>query len=260
MYAISNVNEGKYRVLSHSLETAFGAGQGAGIMPVTSGSGLLSGGFPESGSKMIDLRSIRVFPKFQALADDDDPDQNENHQAEKERLRKLAGEIRRTVAPFIRDDLIEVSRNDDWVEVEMKSSLLFESGSAELSDEAIPVLSKLAATLLRLPNPVHVEGFTDNVPIDTIEFPSNWELSAARSASVVHLFAQQGLTPERMAAIGYGEYHPIADNDTWEGRNENRRVVLLILANNLARHFVPAQAPEEILNSATGPLSDGDNQ
>jgi chemotaxis protein MotB len=90
-------------------------------------------------------------------------------------------------------------------------------------------MKQLAQTLKPFPNPIRVEGHTDNRPINTAAFPSNWELSAARAASVVHLFMQQGLEPARLAVIGLGEYRPTHPNDTPEGRNANRRVVLVIL-------------------------------
>ena len=115
------------------------------------------------------------------------------------------------------------------MEVEIKTSILFPSGSAILQPEALPILSEIADILKDFPNPIHVEGFTDSVPINTVAFPSNWELSAGRAASVVHLFTKDGVEPRRMAAIGLGEYRPIADNATAEGRNKNRRVVLLIM-------------------------------
>ena len=112
----------------------------------------------------------------------------------------------------------------------MKSKMLFESGSARLSRQALQALRKITRIIKPLTNSIHVEGYTDNIPIDTLFFPSNWELSAARAASVVHLFARFGVNPSRLAAIGYGEYQPIADNTTEEGRSTNRRIVLIILA------------------------------
>ena len=79
--------------------------------------------------------------------------------------------------------------------------------------------------------PVHVEGFTDNLPIRTAQYPTNWELSSARAASIVRLLAMEGVNPARMASVGYGEYQPVASNDTADGRARNRRVVLVISRN-----------------------------
>ena len=97
-----------------------------------------------------------------------------------------------------------------------------------------PMIEELAAILTGFPNPLQVEGFTDDIPIKTATFPSNWELSAARAASVVALLADFGVAPHRMAAVGFGEHRPIADNSTPEGRSRNRRVVLVIPAEQQA--------------------------
>jgi chemotaxis protein MotB len=86
--------------------------------------------------------------------------------------------------------------------------------------------------LAKVPNQIQVEGNTDNRPIHTEEFPSNWELSAARAASVVHLMTRMGVNPDRMSAIGYGEHRPAADNDSEAGRAKNRRVTLVIMGMN----------------------------
>jgi chemotaxis protein MotB len=80
-------------------------------------------------------------------------------------------------------------------------------------------------------NPIHVEGFTDDLPIRTAQYPTNWELSSARSASIVRMLAMQGSTPARMASVGYGEFQPVANNATPEGRALNRRVVLVVSRN-----------------------------
>ena len=139
------------------------------------------------------------------------------------------------MSDLVDDELIEVRRDKRWIEVEIKSSILFSSGSADLSQQSRPVLAQLADKLKPLDNIIHVEGFTDNVPISNYEFLSNWELSAARAASVVHLFTRLGIEPQRMAAIGYGEFRPVSSNDTAEGRATNRRVVLVIMSGTDAR-------------------------
>jgi hypothetical protein len=109
--------------------------------------------------------------------------------------------------------------------------VLFPSGSDRLEIEAIPVLKKIAAVLSGYNNPLRIEGFTDDVPINTPVFPSNWELSTARATSVVHLLQEEGIAAGRMAAVGHGEFKPVMPNDTAEGRRENRRVVLVVLSN-----------------------------
>ena len=146
----------------------------------------------------------------------------------KKSLGEIADDIRYEVFPFIEQDLITINDNENFIEVEIKSKLLFPSGNARLVSKAIPVLSNLATIFSTFSNPIQVEGFTDDQPINTSTFPSNWELSAARAASVVHLFMRRGIEPERMSAIGYAEFRPIADNKTEQGRQQNRRVVIII--------------------------------
>ncbi|GAB6068074.1 flagellar motor protein MotD [Methylothermus subterraneus] len=156
---------------------------------------------------------------------------------EAEKLKEAGERFTEVLAPYIDQELVAVERNEFWIAVEMKSGILFASGSAELSPEADPVLAKLAQIVRELPdNPVYVEGHTDNVPIETQAFPSNWELSAARAASVVRRLVQFGVDPARMAAVGFGEHHPAADNSTEVGRYRNRRVVLVLLAKNASRY------------------------
>ena len=142
----------------------------------------------------------------------------------------IADSVEDTTASLIMQDPVNVRRGEQWLEVEFKTSLLFSSGRARVSPDAMPMLKELAGLLAEFPNPIQVEGFTDNVPINTTIFPSDWELSAGRAASVVALLAHFGVRPNRMAAVGFGEHRPIAGNDTVEGRSKNRRVVLVIPA------------------------------
>ena len=125
-----------------------------------------------------------------------------------------------------------------WIEIELSSSLLFPSGDALPNDQAFQLIDKVAGILAPFDNPVHVEGFTDNLPISTDKFPTNWELSAARAGSVVRMLAAQGVNPSRLAAVGYGEFQPVADNATAEGRARNRRVVLVVSRNLDVRRSV----------------------
>ncbi len=152
----------------------------------------------------------------------------------------VADQIETAVAPLMEEGLLSVKRTKDWVEVEINTSVLFTSGSASPSAQAVPVLRGLAEILGPMPNRIHVEGFTDNLPIKTSVYPSNWELSAARAGSVVRLFDLYGVDPSRMAAIGFGEHRPVSDNATAEGPARNLRVVIV----NLAGTGQPLPGPE----------------
>ncbi len=138
-----------------------------------------------------------------------------------------------------------VRRTDFWIEVEIKTDILFPSASAQLEPNAVGVIEKLGEALAPFPNPIRVEGHTDNRPIKTVAFISNWELSAARAGSVVRVLASKGVEPGRLAVIGYGENRPTHPNDTVEGRNSNRRVVVVILSTDTSSSpTTPGQNPE----------------
>ena len=115
--------------------------------------------------------------------------------------------------------------------INIDNSILFDSGKADLKSGVIHSLSKIATALQNYPdNALQIEGHTDDVPINTVKFPSNWELSAARALAVVRYFAEQtDLDPRRLSGVGFGEYHPLVPNDTPENRRLNRRVDIVIL-------------------------------
>jgi chemotaxis protein MotB len=242
MYAISSLNEGKYRVMADALTTAFG-GAPRTINPVQVGNQQVQGGGWDSPS--VIKAGTRVGPS--APAPTNDPtllpamasqmrmpisvhDSDQLQRAERQ-LSSIADRLTASLAPLIERGMISVRRTELWIEVEINSDILFATGSASLDAQARQTLSTLAGVLRDTPNGVRVEGHTDDVPIATALFPSNWELSAARAASVVHLFADQGLAPARLAMVGYGQFRPRDENTSAEGRNRNRRVMVIILAD-----------------------------
>jgi chemotaxis protein MotB len=129
---------------------------------------------------------------------------------------------------------VKVRRYQNSVAVDISCDILFSSGVARLAPAAVPALQHLADALKPFTNAIRVEGHTDDVPIRTAEFQSNWELSAARAASVVHLFMDRGIAPDRLAVMGFGQYRPTASNQSVTGRNANRRVAVIILDTSRA--------------------------
>jgi chemotaxis protein MotB len=115
------------------------------------------------------------------------------------------------------------------IHISLPSPVLFRLGSDRLSPEAARVLSPLSQVLAGVENPVIIKGYTDNLPIVGGTHQTNWELSAARSFSVIRYFARRGLSPKRFQARGYGEYRPVADNETAEGRGKNRRIEITVV-------------------------------
>jgi chemotaxis protein MotB len=115
------------------------------------------------------------------------------------------------------------------VRVTLSEPVLFASGQAVLKESAMPVLGQFADSVRLLPNLVVVEGYTDNVPISRGPYPSNWELSMARAASVLKYLIKSGVDPSRVSGVGYAEFRPVAPNDTADGRAKNRRIELSLL-------------------------------
>jgi chemotaxis protein MotB len=233
MYSISSVSEGKYRVLSDSLNQAFDNTQATSSQIPSPIDLPIQQNLPyEQAEGTIKAERVEGIKEEILAEHDETAEELAKPAAEQDRIKKSLGEIaddiRYEVLPFIDEQLISINNTDKAIEVEIKSQLLFPSGNARLVSKAIPVLSNLATIFSTFNNPIQVEGFTDDQPIKTTTFPSNWELSAARAASVVHLFMRKGIDPERMSAIGFAEFRPIADNSTEAGRQENRRVLIVI--------------------------------
>ena len=238
MYSISSVSEGKYRVLSDSLSQIFDSSQGtASAIPSPIDLPIEQKLPYEKGEETIKEEQVEGVNEKVLNEEKEAPEEMTKPStgegiAEGDRVKKSLGEIaddiRYELIPFIDDDLIVVNNNNDKIEIEIKSEMLFSSGEARLKSEVVPVLSNLATIMSTFNNPIQVEGFTDNQPIKTLAFPSNWELSAARAASVVHLLMRKGIDPNRMSATGYAEFKPVADNSSKEGRQQNRRVMIII--------------------------------
>lgn len=227
MYSVSSVNEGKYRVLSESLNAAF-SDPTRSMDPVQVGQISRTTYSIEKLQRTspVDLQMPGLpLPRLRG---------GEAGQARGKAagaaLEQVSKELRHAMSSLIDQGMIKVSGNETQVEVEINTEILFHSGSATLAPGSIPVLQAVAGILQPFPNDILVEGHTDSIPVSGGRYESNWELSASRSASVVRLFAASGIAPIRLAATGYGEYRPIADNETVEGRSKNRRVVLVIPA------------------------------
>ncbi len=246
MYAISTVNEGKYRVLSDSLVAAFRGsprtmepvqvgekqvGSGADVKTTLVQQATLEGQ-PRSMLSPIPIKSVVPKLAVQPMRSGDFVAEDARAAAASKVLETVADKVVRAMQQLVRANLVFVRRKASLVEVEIRTDILFPSGSATLSPSAVPVIERLAQILKPFPNPIRVEGHTDNRPIDTVAFPSNWELSAARAASVVRKFVNGGIAPTRLSAIGYGEFEPVQSNATPQGRNANRRVVIVILSTD----------------------------
>jgi len=229
MYATSSVNEIRHQEISKALIKLFD--------------------HPEASSP-IELKpdgSLMELPAPPAAQQ-----QSEEAEAVKA-LQDIAGQIQSALAGEIAQGEARIRGTELWLEIELNSALLFPSGQAVPLSGAAAVLDKVAKVLSAYPNPVRVEGFADDRPIATAQFPSNWELSAARAARVVRMLTEDGIEPKRLAAVGYGEFQPLADNQSSLGRARNRRVVLLISRHLDLRHApIDLYAPLPLAEEKTG--------
>ena len=224
MYAVSSVNEGKYRVASDSLSAAF-HGTPRTMEPVPVGDKTAKAKGDDTVAGVKPNQALQFPDKVETATD---PKKVED-EALQDQLRQMTDDLQNAMQVLIDQDMIRVERAPSWVEVEIKTDILFPSGSAEIGTAAVTILERLAGILAERPYPIRIEGHTDNRPIKTAQFPSNWELSAARAARIVRLFEQRGITSNRMVVAGMGENQPLADNESVDGRNRNRRVALVIL-------------------------------
>ncbi|NMG33158.1 flagellar motor protein MotD [Azoarcus sp. TTM-91] len=217
MYSLSSINEGKYRVLSDSLVQAF---RNINVQD-------------EGGQQIVLPQISAVSPAVPApaAAPARTPEQEAaeaRRQQVAQRMRNMADEIRRVLEPLTRGGQVSVSEGAFGITVEINASVLFAPGDAMLGVPAVSALRAVADVLAGADFPITIEGHTDNTPINTFRFPSNWELSAVRASSVVRLFVDAGVQPERLTAAGYADQRPVAANDTEEGRSRNRRVTIMI--------------------------------
>jgi len=126
-------------------------------------------------------------------------------------------------------DMADVQMTEKQIKINIAAPVLFASGRAELGQASAEILGAVARVIGKLPNDIIVEGHTDNVPIRSGDYATNWELSAARADAVVELLADKYAIPqERMVAAAYGEYRPVAPNTTPEGRARNRRIEIIV--------------------------------
>mgnify|MGYP000367849743 FL=1 len=228
MYAVSSVNEGKYKVLSNSLTNAFKNTNGqTGGQPLT----VLQGSPP-----------IMARPIMKADNKSAEVKKAEEKKVEKrQQMKSVANNIMDALQPLVAQGKVRLLETSRGVTIEINDSILFPAGQSKLQPASSSAMGAIAQVLADTDFPITIEGHTDNVPIATPQFPSNWELSAMRATTVLRLFNDSGVGAERLTAIGYGETRPIETNTTTEGRARNRRVSILIDSNR-------PEEPTELIN------------
>ncbi|HRC60740.1 MAG: flagellar motor protein MotD [Propionivibrio sp.] len=208
MYALSTVNEGKYRILSDSMSSAFRNVQvnSSSPLPVT-----LTPPIPV-------IQKPRAAERAQEAV----------KQKRRDKMRNVAQDILEVMAPLIEQGKVRVIETSRGVTIEINDSILFSPGQALLQPALVKAMGAIADVLAPTDFPITIEGHTDNVPINTLQFPSNWELSAVRATTVLRLFVDSGVAPDRLTAIGFADTRPVEPNLLADGRARNRRVTILI--------------------------------
>lgn len=215
MYASASLTEDRYQVLSDTLHNVFDA-QPRSFEPVQLGEPSAA-----ASTQVVDV------PESTALGFATDGDTH---------IEPSAQDIEERFAGLIAQDDLQVEANNDWLEISLPAALAFTNGSSELTQAAQQVLQTTADYLAGFAEPVTIEGYTDNVPTQTNQHPSNWALAGARAAAVADYFESQGIDRKRLSAVGYGDNHGVASNATPTGRERNRRVVVVVARRgNLAR-------------------------
>ncbi|KLU62015.1 motility protein B [Peptococcaceae bacterium CEB3] len=260
LYSISKIDANKFQSIAESLSRALGGGTPARIEISRSVSGpkLLTSGNPpaqtsSSGPENQDKTPAganQSLSRSAAQGQGNVSQENMTIQEIKAKLDKFAA------ANHIQTTLVS-SIEERGLVISIQDTLLFDSGSAEITPRARAILEQVSSVLAPVPNYIRVEGNTDDLPIRTAQFPSNWELSVLRATNVVRILAGDGnISPDRLSAIGYSKYRPIASNDTLAGRAKNRRVDLVILRTKYDL-TEPAAAPGDATSGAANTAPGG---
>jgi chemotaxis protein MotB len=215
LYAASKADQEKQKMVADSINSAFNT---LGLFPTAMGKPSRSAtGTGTDGKPVVAINS--------AMGEDvRSPAQVE------EDLEHIRRELEQALSSQVATHAVSIHMGRDGLVISLREAGFFASGSATPKPETLSTLRQIAALLGHTPYDLRVEGHTDDIPIHTAEFDSNWELSAARATRMARLFLElQAMTADRLSAAGYAQYHPVAPNDTAEGRSENRRVDLVVL-------------------------------
>jgi len=174
----------------------------------------------------------------------------------KDDMDHLRRELQQTLSNQVAQHTVSIQMGRDGLVISLREAGFFASGSAKPRPETLPTLRLIASSLGRTGYDLRIEGHTDNIPISNAEFDSNWELSSARATRIARLLLEEkAIPPDRLSAAGLAEFHPVASNDTANGRAENRRVDLVVLPRTRTNFSVPHAPP---LTGGWSKITDGD--
>jgi chemotaxis protein MotB len=221
LYAVSSINVSRYRAAAEALSAVF---TGKVIVP-SKGEGANPNGLFQNQPAPVPKPVVKLNEPQKGV-----PNVSEKIRERIAKLDQAYKNLSRLLQDVIDKGQVHIAHNGLSVVIDINASVLFESGKAELTTSALGVIDQIGVVLKDQPYSIQVNGFTDNAPIHTAQFDSNWELSATRAISVVRRFVSDGVDPSRLVGAGYGEYHPIAGNDAAEGKAKNRRVSIVVVA------------------------------
>jgi len=241
LYASSQVDKRKVGKLALAIQVAF---QEMGVFQASTTQVPIDANAPMPFSKAQAIESAQRTASLGRIVSR--PDGNLGGGAENGDLAQLETELQTALAAEIKRNEIAMRREPDGLVISLREVGFFESGSAQMKSASQPAFDRIATMLRQRAYRVRIEGHTDDVPIHTARFSSNWELSTARSTEIIRLLiVRDGFSPDRLSAAGYAEYHPIAPNGTAEGRGMNRRVDIVVLGAALPPLPVASSEPRE---------------
>jgi len=224
MYSISTLNEAKYKMVSESIRFALS-------LPTTPTSPIISNDQPGS------LTSVLPSPLYlnKVLVDKHTAQLGVQQRKIEEHMKKLAIDLNNVMDSMIKQNNVRINLTKRGVVVDISASTLFSTGEATLHTDSISLLRSVADILSKEDMPVEVEGHTDDIPISTAKFPSNWELSSVRASSVVRILIENGVPEKNLSVVGLAANQPLLPNTNAENRARNRRVTITIASPNLDR-------------------------
>ena len=226
MYAYSKADQKRQMAVSESIDAAF---RSLGIFPSAARRPAAAGAAASADQPAIPMNIVMGEDVLAPAEVKDD-------------LNRLRREMEQTLSNQVATHTVSIRMGRDGLVISLREAGFFNSGSADPKPQSLNTLRQIATKLGGTPYDIRVEGHTDNVPIHNAQFTSNWELSSARATHIARLFLEmKAIPPDRLSAAGYAEFHPVASNDTAEGRAENRRVDLVILPRVKLNFAAPLQ-------------------
>lgn len=231
MYSVSKVDQEKQQILSQTLLKVFNQPEKT-LKPIQVGNPVVATvpSIIEVDNSELSNVGVGVFPEASQL-----PSANSQIASGPiagasldRQFATLEAQLRNRFSELVENNQLYFKNTQHWLEIELKTTQFFESGSAEPNFAAETTFDEIGQSLAPYPNRISIEGHTDNLPISTSTFPSNWELSAARASTVVQIFAENGVSQPLMTAVGHGSHKPIADNSTEQNQALNRRIVIRV--------------------------------